>query len=109
VACRKFIDPTHLPLVQPPQSLYQPPHTLDIDPQPLARLVLRLLAEIQELLNQLAVDKAHRLLFLADLVLERAVLCELNVAERRDKLAEVRLQRHEQVEVVGRDESEEVD
>ena len=95
--------------MQPPQPLNQRSYLLHIPAQLLTRRFLLPLAQVKELLDQLAVHKTIRLLALPDLVLERPVPRKVHVAWRGDEAAEDGLQGDEQVEVGGLDEAEEVD
>lgn len=97
-------------LVQPPQRLDQCPQLVDIDTRmhSLGDLILLLWLEIEEALDEVAVNEAVRLVLLADLVLEGAVTEEGVVARALGEFGQLRLQADEQVDFRRGDEGEEI-
>lgn len=93
-----------LMLMQPPQSLNNPPNTLNIHtPNQRHNLLLHMRIAAQKPLDQLAVHKPERLIRLAHQTAEGAELVEREVPQGVDVGGQRGLQTHEEILVVGVD------
>lgn len=102
------LEPIDL-LVHPLELLDAVAHVLDARPEPLADVPLRVLAQVQEPLQQLAVDEAPGRLALALGVAERPVRVEPEVARRREHVGQSTLEAEEEVLRVRGHRAKEVD
>lgn len=90
------------------QPFDQTSDVLHINTQPLNCLVLQSLIQVDESLYEFTVHESEWLVGFADLVLESAVFGERDVARGLDELGKVGLERHEEILMFRRDESEKV-